>query len=261
MPVIGQRKEKVKPPFPRRIARVAVLTYERPGLLSETIERLRLESPGLDIVVYDDGSQMAGKLLELSYVERGGVKVVRMPHEGFLASWRKVIALMGDLEDNDGVVLMEDDVLVAPKWDQTLLSMAAGTSAMGFKPGAMTCLRCHDVPQSEVVELNGVLAYQSMGHGFQVNLFPAWVLKQTEVVDKAFAMAGRNGFDVWLIALLSDVLGLVSFSSNYSWAAHLGAGCSSIEALGSRSFQGVGVDLMPGLARKAAQIQSDLNLI
>ncbi len=256
MPVVGQHKVPTSPDSPRRIDRVLLLTHERPGFLTHAVRALHEASPGLPVQVYDDGSQMADKMVELATMEEQGVRVTRMEHRGFLEAWRFIFAEQAK-ESKDGVVLMEDDVIVSDGWDRTLLAMAAGAARLGLNPGAMTCLRCHGIPQAELQDLGGVMAYQSMAHGFQLNMVPAWVLGRQDVVDRAIELsrAGRHGFDVWFLGLLSDMLKLTNFISLHSWAAHLGAGNSVVQRQGYKSFDGVGYDLVPGLARKVAEIQ------
>jgi glycosyltransferase involved in cell wall biosynthesis len=236
-----------------------MLTYERPGLLTATLESLRSASPDLHVVIYDDGSESQEKLQELLEVEDKGFHVNREPHRGLVRTWMKVfddlsIALDVTVAEDEGIVLLEDDLLFAEGWEFTLLKMAQGAAMLGYKPGAMTCFRCHDEPQSQIVDLNGVNAYQSMQHGFQVNMVPAGIFKRMDVFEEAAKNSenGDHGIDIWFIGGLAHRLGLTSFMCEQSWIAHNGAGRSIAGGQGYASFKGVGYDLVHGLAGDVA---------
>ena len=258
MPVIGNHTKAVKASTtPTEVSLAVILTYERPGLLTATIDSLRAASPDLRFVIYDDGSESQEKKDELKAIwERGGISVSEEPHRGLIRSWVKIFGdfVSWSFKPTDGIVLLEDDLLFAKGWDDTLLKMAQGTAALGLKPGAMTCLRCHETPQSQVLNLNGVEAYQSMQHGFQVNLIPAYVFNKHWFYEEAAknAEAGRHGIDVWFVGGLSHRLGLTSMMSCESLVAHVGAGNSIAGKQGFESFNGMGYNLPPELLREAA---------
>jgi hypothetical protein len=261
MPVVGQHEKRLeKTRTPESIAVSVMLTYERPGLLTATVESY-LKTTDVPLVVYDDGSEAGEKFRELDAVEAMGVTVHREPHRGLVRTWRKVFhdfAAGLDLvyTGDEGIVLLEDDLLFAEGWDATLLKMAKGVEVLGLKPGAMTCFRCHAEPQAEIVDLEGVRAYQSMQHGFQVNMVPMWVLGKDVFLDEAVdnSESGAHGIDVWFIGGMSHRLGLTSFMSEQSWVAHVGAGRSVAEGQGYRSFKGVGYSLVHGLAEDSGQL-------
>jgi len=216
-------------------------------------------SPSLPIVVYDDGSQSPEKLEELNKLS-GIVKIERGEHLGLVRTWVKAfqdLRKMG-LSKDDGVVLLEDDLLFAKGWDEVLLRMASGTADVGLSPGAMTCFRCHEHPQSGSFDLRGVEAYQSMQHGFQLNMVPASVFEQVEFFEEAArnSEAGRHGIDVWFIGGLSHRLGLTSMVSRDSMVAHIGAGNSIAGKQGFESFTGMGYNIPVDLLRKAASVIS-----
>ena len=254
MPVVGQHeKPKETILVPKKVALAVILTHERPGLLTRTLDSLRAASPDLHIIVYDDGSTSPEKAEEL---DNAGVHVNREPKRGLVRTWMKVFddiscALDLTVADDEGIVLLEDDLLFAPGWDKTLLTMAGGAADLGFKPGTMTCFRCHGEIQSEVRNLRGVEAYQTLGHGFQVNMVPAGVFRHLEVFEEAAkaSEAGRHGLDVHLIGALSHRLGLTSFMSMESWVAHMGANNSIAADFGYVSYQGFGEGLRPELRR------------
>jgi glycosyltransferase involved in cell wall biosynthesis len=262
MPIIGnheRRKPKVK--TPKSIALSVMLTYERAGLLTATLESFRKATPDMQIIIYDDGSKSEEKLKELDAVEELGFTVNREPHRGLVRTWMKVFSdlretLDVDWSDDQGVVFLEDDLLFAKGWDETLLKMASGVEALGLKPGAMTCFRCHYDIQAQIHDLNGVEAYQSMQHGFQVNMFPLWVMNEVEVLEEAALNSenGGHGIDVWLIGGLAHHLDLTSFMSVESWVAHVGAGRSVAESQGYKSFDGVGYNLVHGLSSESGQL-------
>lgn len=252
MPIVGSHEKRVEEVLtPRRIAMAVVLTHERPGYLTRTLESLRKASPWLKVVVYDDGSDSDEKLEELQFVEENGYHVNYGVHRGFVRTWMQVFFDISRGIDNvydrsDGIVLLEDDLIFAKGWDGVLLAMAAGVEALGLRPGAMTCFRCHGEPQNPLVNLNGVMAYQTMQHGFQLNMFPAWVFDERKMLEEAADNSenGEHGIDIWLMGLMAHRLGLTSFMSEQSWVAHVGASQSLVESQGFRSFKGVGYNLV-----------------
>ena len=151
--------------------------------------------------------------------------------------------------EEDGVVLLEDDLLFAHGWDNTMLKMAKGVEKLGLSPGSMTCFRCHEEPQAEIHDLCGVRGYQSMQHGFQVNMVPVGIFKHLHVFEEAAQNSekGDHGIDIWFIGGMSHRLGLTSFMSEQSWVAHTGAGRSIAGGQGYVSFKGVGFELVHGL--------------
>lgn len=261
MPVIGSHDRREDTVFvPSKISRVIVLTHERSGLLSHTISSLSITS-SYEVCVFDDGSSTDEKMKEL---ERVGDKVVvrRLPKQGLVRSWREVFRGLGGelragiLKPDDGIVLVEDDLLFEKGWDSVLLDMAGGCADIGFKPGAMTCFRCHSDPQSKIRDLRGVSAYQSMCHGFQINMVPAFIFGRDDFLDEAVkkSESGGHGLDVWFVGGLSDSLGLVNFMSERSYVAHIGAGRSVAESFGYVPFSGVGYGLSPVMLRQAMEV-------
>jgi len=262
MPVVGCHNKPQRGPLtPSRISHAVMLTYERAGLLTATLESLMRASPDLHVVVYDDGSETPEKLAELDTVEASGIHVNRLGHRGLVRTWMEIfIALSAGVntvyEEDAGIVLLEDDLLFASGWDQTMLRMAKGVERLGLKPGAMTCFRCHEEPQAKVYDLNGVQAYQSMQHGFQCNMVPAWVFDQAAFLEEAAQNSekGDHGIDVWFIGGMAHRLGLTSFMSMESWVAHVGAGRSVAADQGYVSFKGVGYNLVHGLDVDSGQL-------
>jgi len=227
-----------------------MLTHERTGLLIQTVESFLATTEDLCLVVFDDGSESRAKQEELRRTEGMGASVVWMPHRGFLNSWHEILKRAGDDERHTDFVLLEDDLLFADGWYQTLLDMRQGVMDVGLKPGLMSCFRPHETVQSKLRSLRGVMAYQSMAHGFQVNLIPGSVLRQRfDVVEMAVNEARRkqHGLDVYLPGMLAHVLGRVSFVTEQSWVAHVGMSDSLVEAQGWRSFKGAGYNLVPQL--------------
>lgn len=251
MPVIGEHSKLEKSiPAPSRIVAAFMLTYERPGLLLRTVNSFLNTVPHIPLTIYDDGSETNEKRAELDWVQGLGPKIVRGDHLGLVRTWMKVFEDMGDqFDDNDGIVLLEDDLLFAQGWNKILIRMAQGAAEMGFKPGAMSCLRCHAYPQAQLMSLEGVQAYQSMQHGFQVNMVPAWVLRRKDLIEEAVGLSesGRHGMDVWFLGGLSHRLGLTNFMSYQSWISHVGGGQSVAEGQGYQSFYGLGYNLVDSL--------------
>jgi hypothetical protein len=264
MPIIGQHEQKRfnKTRVPTELIGAVMLTYNRAGFLSATVESFR-KTTDMRLYIYDDGSDTGDKLRELDAIEEtyDNIVIYREPHRGLVRTWRKVFydfAATIDLVNtgDEGIVLLEDDLLFAEGWDQTLLTMAKGCADKGLKPGAMTCFRCHDEPQAQIIDLNGVKAYQTMQHGFQINMVPLWVLGQNEFLDECVerSESGQHGIDIWFIGGMADKLGLTSFMSEESWVAHVGANRSVAEGQGYRSFKGVGYNLVHGLSSESGQL-------
>lgn len=267
MPIVGQHKKPAKKPLvANSISHAVMLTYERPGLLTETLRSLKAASPDLWVVVYDDGSESEEKLEELKEVEANGVHVNREPHRGLVRTWMKVFfdlscGLDNVYIDEEGVILLEDDLLFAPGWDETLLRMGKGVAELGLNPGAMTCFRCHKEPQGPIVELNGVRAYQSMQHGFQVNMVPLGIFRDLSVFEEAAQNSekGEHGIDIWFIGGLSHRLDMTSFMTEQSWVAHTGA-CNTIAGRqGYASFKGYGHNLVHCLLQVVERVDSPIN--
>jgi hypothetical protein len=249
MPVIGEHSSPERIEAPSRIVGAFMLTYERPGLLLKTVTSY-LQNADIPLTIYDDGSESNEKRAELDWISRQGPEVVMEPHRGLVRTWIKVFEDIADkFDDNDGIVMLEDDLLFAPGWHETLVRMAQGAKNLGFKSGAMSCLRCHAHPQAQIRNLDGVEAYQSMQHGFQVNMVPAWVLKRKDFLEEAVELSegGNHGLDVWFLGGLSHRLGLTNFISYQSWVSHVGGGQSVAEGQGYRSFHGLGYNLVDSL--------------
>ena len=233
--------------------RAMMATYERPGLLERTVRSFLATAPGVGMTVFDDGSSSPEKKAELELVEGMGAAVERLNHGGFVETWLRAFEwARGRLEGLGGVVALEDDVTFASGWLDVLRRMHDGAAWMGMRPGAMTCLRVHSVPQATVVDLGGVEAYQSMGHGWQVNLLPWRVVADGKVQQEAAAgsRAGRHGIDVQLIGLMSHRLGMTSFSSTRSWARHDGTGRSVVKGQGFGAFEHEGFELVEELRKE-----------
>jgi len=241
---------------PSGISRVVSLmaTYERPGMLTATVKSYLTSDPNPPhLIVFDDGSQSDAKQKELKVVRTLGVTVMELEHAGFITTWRRAFnwAARSLSSQVDGLVLLEDDLSFAKGWLDVLKRMHNGVYTLGLKPGAMSCLRVHSVPQNTVVNLNGIEAYQSMMHGFQVNLVPFEVILRWDIFEEseAAARAGQHGIDVHWLGNLSHRLGLTNFVSMQSWVAHEGARASIVTGQGYKSFEHRGYNLVEELCR------------
>ena len=148
-----------------------------------------------------------------------------------------------------GLVLLEDDLSFASGWMGILERMYEGAADLGFMPGAMSCLRVHEMPQGKIINLRGVEAYQSMWHGFQVNLMPWEVIENEKLIQLAAeqTLRKKHGIDVYLLGGISDRMGRTNFISIESWVAHEGVGRSLVESQGYKSFQRRGYGLVEEL--------------
>jgi hypothetical protein len=249
---VGEHEKIPKSPaceFKKPVA--LVLTYNRPGLLIGTVRSFLETTKGVPLHVFDDGSEVENKSFELQTLEGlEGVKVHRLPHQGFVASWRAAFTLAKAIGQFDSVVALEDDIVFARGWLDVLKNMQAGIANRGFQQGLVSCFMPHEHPQSEVVDLNGVMAYQSMAHTFHVNLMPMVVFDRMDVFDEAAGLvrASRkgHGLDVYWVGMLAHRLSRVSFVSCQSWVAHVGFE-STVEKQGFGPCKHSGNNLVPEL--------------
>lgn len=202
----------------------------------------------MPLVVVDDGSSSPEKEAELKGIG-GMAEVRRIPHGGFCRSWVSIFEWLKEEKRADAYVLLEDDLVFAHGWLDVLMKMHRGLLDAGFVPGAMTCLRYHPEPQGQVFTFGDVQAYQSMYHGFQVNLVPREFVERTDLVLQAAGdvAPGRHGFDVNWMALLSHRLHAVHLICTRSWVRHIGVGVSMVTAQGFRTFNHPGYCLVPEL--------------
>lgn len=248
-------------PEPKKLGMVVAMmaTYERAGMLTRTVESFARTAPDVPLTVYDDGSETLNKKAELQHLEAEGVEIVRLPHGGFVSLWMKALEDAASV-GAEGFVLLEDDLSFAPGWLDVLRRMHDGAMAMGRKPGAMSCLRVHSEPQGVPVVLGGVEAYQSMMHGFQVNLVSREAVLRRDVLEEAARRSaeGSHGIDVNWIGLLSHRLGMMSYVSMRSWVAHEGSGTSVVKGQGYRSFEHRGFELVDSLTRSSTEKSTSL---
>lgn len=228
-----------------------MITHERPGMLKKTVLSFLDKTPGLKLTIFDDGSSTQAKLDELVEIETYGICVVRCPKSGFIGTWLKAFEWTREHKSGlGGVILLEDDLSFARGWNDVLVSMYEGAADLGFMPGAMSCLRVHDLPQNMmIVSLRGISAYQVMWQGFQVNLMPWEVIENRKLIDDAAQLAknGKHGIDVYLLGMISDRMGRTNFVSMESWIAHEGLHASLVEAQGYRSLKHRGISLVKEL--------------
>ena len=229
-----------------------MLTYKRPGLLLGAVESFLKTADGIPLHVFDDGSEDGVKDVELNCVEEYGVKVHVMLHRGFALSWLNMLKLVKEtMKDYDSVVMLEDDIVFAKGWLDVLVRMQKGINELGMKQGMTTCFRPHERPQSAIVDLQGVKAYQSMAHTFHANMMPMEILDRMDVleqsVDEAVKSKMGHGIDVYWVGNLAHRLNRVSFISEQSWVAHVGIKRSLVEAQGFGPCRHSGVNLVKEL--------------
>lgn len=205
-----------------------MLTYNRPGLLIGSVNSFLDTAPGVPLYVLDDGSDDHNKVVELDCVSKAkGVTVCRMPHRGFARSWLEILRTIRNQSGVfDSVITLEDDIMFAPGWVDVLKKMQNGIADKGYLQGMTTCFRPHENIQSQLVDLRGVNAYQSMAHTFHVNMFPMVLLDRLDVleesVEESLKSKSHHGIDVYWVGNVSHRLGRVSFVSEQSWVAHVG---------------------------------------
>ena len=226
-----------------------MLTHERPGLLSETVASFN-KTASISLTVIDDGSESVEKKAELDRLEAEGTTIWRFSKGGFVNTWVRALGrARGSMRDVGGLVLLEDDLSFAKGWMCILRRMYEGAADLGYMPGAMCCLRPHEEIQAKKIVLDGVDAYQSMWHGFQVNLMPWEVIENEKLIQLAAeqTLRKKHGIDVYLLGGISDRMGRTNFISIESWVAHEGVGRSLVESQGYKSFQRRGYGLVEEL--------------
>jgi len=232
-----------------------MLTYNRAGLLMGAVRSFfKTTQRKIPLLVFDDGSDSEGKRIELGCVRECGVRVFELPHAGFVEAWLKVFDhVRNACGEFDSVIMLEDDLVFAEGWVEVLVKMQVGIAQRGFRQGMTTCFRPHEKPQSEVIDLNGVRAYQSMAHTWHVNMMPMDVLRHTDVIEESAEEVrkskSRLGLDVYLVGNLAHRLGRASFVSEESWVAHIGVKDSIVAGQGYKSCTHRGVNLVKELER------------
>jgi hypothetical protein len=223
---VGEHPKMEKPEvceFKNPIA--LVLTYNRAGLLIGTVKSFLETVSNVPLHVFDDGSESAAKHSELDCLE-DVVKVHRLPHCGFVESWRAIFRFVRALNCYDSVITLEDDIVFAKGWLDVLKSMQAGIADLGLLQGMTSCFRPHSEPQSQLIDLRGIRAYQSMAHSFHVNLMPIEVVNREDVFDESakevISSKSGKGLDVYWVGNISHRLHRCSFVSEQSWVAHIG---------------------------------------
>jgi hypothetical protein len=200
---------------------------------------------------------------ELRTMEACRTPVTKMPHQGFARAWQQILtetkSVFGSLHDS--VIMLEDDIVFAEGWLETLQSMQRGIAARGLRQGCASCFRPHLEPQSKVVELGGVPAYQSMAHTWHANLMPMSVLDNMEVltesVDEVLASRRGLGLDVYYVGNLAHRLNRTSFVAMESWVAHRGYKNSLVSKQGFGNCQHPGVNLVSELSRFGEEYEKD----
>jgi hypothetical protein len=181
-----------------------------------------------------------------------GVVVVRLPHAGFANTWMWALKFARrSLVGYDSVVMLEDDIVFAKGWLDILKRMQRAIPERGLKQGMTSCFRPHVELPSEPVDLDGVEAYSSMAHSFQVNMMPFEVLSRMDVIEESVEEANKSkrglGLDVYLVGNLSHRLHRTSFVSTASWVGHMGACCTVVGKQGWGACKHAGVNLVDEL--------------
>lgn len=231
-----------------------MLTYNRAGLLTGTVGSFLETTPEIPLLVFDDGSDAAGKTAELECIRECGIQVFELPHSGFAESWLRAFKFVrGAYEGYDSVIMLEDDLIFAEGWANILRRMQVGIGQRGFKQGMTTCFRPHENAQSAIIDLNGVRAYQSMAHTWHANMMPFDILQNMDVIEESVKEVRESksklGLDVYMVGNIAHKLNRVSFVSEESWVAHTGVNDSIVAGQGYRSCRHSGVNLVKELER------------
>lgn len=223
-----RRKERAdeerKPARGRINPLMLMVTYERPGTLTETLDSFFRTTPGYVLHVLDDGSPSEEKKEELRRAEARGVKVVRMPHRGIGPTWMEIFRFAkANVESHDSVIFLEDDLRFSVSWLDVMASMLLGAVEKGYKTGLVTCFRAYEVAKN-VVTIGGVEAFEPENNSFQANIFLPELLDQMDVMDAAAMEAEEEkwGIDKRLCRNVREKMGRVNFSSVRSYVRHTG---------------------------------------
>lgn len=218
----------------------AMLTYERPGMLTSTVASFMDATPGAVLNVFDDGSESPMKADELAALEKAGVVVHRMKHGGIGPAWKKTIETARDAKECDCAVLMEDDLQFSVSWLDVMARMYA---AIGGSVGFVSCFRPYDEElRGETVLLDGVEAFYADFNTFQVNLAPKELLWELDLAAAAEeAERERTGVDSYLFPQAAR-LGRVCAISVRSYVAHRGHRDSGAKKAGYKYFPFVAVN-------------------
>jgi len=251
---VGEHRQKKKKPKGCSCERPAAMmvTHERPGFLMATVTSFLVTAPDTHLYVFDDGSETKEKLTELNTVKSLGVEVVKFPHRGFAETWLDAFRYAKEnFVAYDSLVMLEDDIVFAQGWLDVLAKMQRGIAELGFKQGFTSCLRPHLRPQSNVVELNGVEAYQSMAHTWHVNMVPFELVEKINIIEDSVKEVKKStrglGLDVYLVGNLAHRLKRVSFVAMQSWVGHMGFNHSLVASQGFGSCKHPGVNLVEEL--------------
>jgi len=248
---VGEHKKEERKPKGCACERPVALmvTHERPGFLLATVGSFWRSAPHLHLYVFDDGSTSPDKEDELELVRETGAEIIRLPHMGFAETWLQAFHFAKrNLIAYDSLVLLEDDIIFAEGWLDVLSRMQRGIHDMGFEQGFTSCLRPHLNPQSRVVELDGIRAYQSMAHTWHVNMLPFEVLERMDVIEESVDEVRKStmgrGLDVYLVGNLAHRLKRLSFVSMESWVGHMGFAHSLVASQGFENCKHPGVNLV-----------------
>lgn len=220
-----ERAEEERKPARGRInPLILMVTYERPGVLTATLDSFFKATPGYVLHVLDDGSPSDEKNEELNKVQKRGVIVHRMPHRGIGPTWMEIFRFAkANVSGHDSVIFLEDDLEFSVSWLDVMASMLLGAVEQGYKVGMMTCFRAYEVAKN-VVTVGGIEVFEPENNSFQANIFLPELLDSMDVMDEAAkeAEAEKWGIDKRLCENIRSKMGRVNFSSVRSYIKHTG---------------------------------------
>jgi len=229
-------RQKERAEFERKPSRhrinplMLMVTYERPGALTATLDSFFNTTSGMVLHVLDDGSSSDEKKAELDKVETRGVMVHRMPHRGIGPTWMEIFRFAKEnASGHDSVVFLEDDLRFSVSWLDVMASILLGSIEKGYKTGMVTCFRayddaCWECKQVEVV--GGVEVFRPENNSFQANIFLPELLDNMGMMDEAAMRAESEGWgiDKQLCQDMREKMGRVNFCSVRSYIEHTGCG-------------------------------------
>lgn len=214
-----------------------MVTYERPGMLTSTVDSFVETTPGAELHVFDDGSSSLSKKMELDWMENSGVKVHRLVHGGVGHCWKNAMEFARD-SGADCAVMMEDDIRFSVSWLDVLTRMFV---VAGENVGFVSCFRSQG-DDGKVELLDGIEAFRVNFCTSQTNMVSSEFLGKLDIVDAARkADENKTGVDYHLFPQ-SVKMGRTNWMSVRSYVSHYGGNKSIARGHGYNNYPFMGMN-------------------
>jgi glycosyltransferase involved in cell wall biosynthesis len=205
---------------------VVMTTYERPGMLTKTLESLRKTYDG-DMVIFDDCSREGEKINELAGTDE---EIVVRPHRmGTYVNTRLAIREGFERCNDDAIVYCQDDVRFADNWYELGLECFYDCSQNVYRMGILSLYNFRFPPGPG---LGRVLEHGHPGAVCWVVDRQAWEKLEDqyelckweleESVEKREKKRGRCHMCDWVICTLLRELGCKIAYTSVSYVQHVG---------------------------------------